>query len=48
MAAVTIIRLGLSVALLYGIWTETGIWTSLAILLLMIRCEIEGLKKKGN
>lgn len=38
-----IVRLILSAVLLYAVYTETGIWTTITIGLLMIATELSGL-----
>jgi len=41
----TIIRLILTAALLYGIYTETGIWTTITLTLVAIAGEIKSARK---
>jgi hypothetical protein len=45
----TIIRIFLTVALLYGVYTETGIWTTTSLFLTAIGLELAGyiVSKKG-
>jgi len=38
----SIIRYVLTMALLYGAYTETGIWTTVSLLLLFIGFEVQG------
>lgn len=38
----TIIRLMLTAALCYGVYTETGVWTTIAIVLTSVAHEMEG------
>ena len=41
-----IIRLILTLALLYGVYTETGIWTTIALALIALSLEILSLSQE--
>ena len=36
-----IIRLALTLAMIYGAYTETGIWTALCLLLILVAIELQ-------
>ncbi len=42
----TVVRFTLVAALLYGVMTETGIWTTLALGYLLVKHEIDAEKKE--
>lgn len=37
-----IIRITLTIALIYGVYTETGIWTALSLFLIFANTELQG------
>ena len=48
MCLVNYIRIILSLLLFYGVYTETGIWTTVSLFLVFVTSEIEGyLKRHG-
>ena len=42
------VRIILSLLLLYGVYTETGVWTTVAMGLILIETEISGYAKKHD
>lgn len=40
MKKTTIIRLIMSLALVYGVFTETGVWTAVSIFLMFVKAEV--------
>ena len=49
MKTVDYLRIILSLLLLWGVYTETGIWTTLVLFLILIQIEINNyLKKRKN
>ena len=38
----------LSLLLLYGVFTETGLWTTLFLFLILVKCEIKKVLKRNE